>query len=498
MIHLRNPGNLRGLAAVSLVGLLVGGCAQPETQIPTSIMQYEQMPRSDRQRFPVPTVVAYNLQRARNTDLPPADRVNSLRLATGLAGDDPQLEQQVAAVLTEGDSTPQLRRVALEFLLSKDHPGLGGYVVKLLPRLEANSPLRDSVLDWLIKHPQPEVLAEVVKLWAAEPSATGPNEPRFRRIVETMTGTYWDQALLDALNSPGFFARGSAIEILTSRASASVIRSRIGRMNSRTEAFAAMKTFLERFGYVPQTAENLLQTVWIYTQQRDLIPTAARLAQRWEQQYGYRFNIRDFHLLSRLELDPLRTKWRSSQLIEQLRRVLDRANHIHHRPSARGAIDDYPEGFAEQVAELTMTDLWNIYLLREMLGRTRIQMALRITAQRDREDTEGAWGGLVFYENGQAEAKLYPYSPRGGDNDLLYFPGRQAVIDGRDALARFVCHVERVNNADRAGPGPEELRRAEQDNHYGLVITSVSENIFCAHYYNPDGRVVSLGTFPFR
>ena len=65
-------------------------------------------------------------------------------------------------------------------------------------------------------------------------------------------------------------------------------------------------------------------------------------------------------------------------------------------------------------------------------------------------------------------------------------------------MCRFNCHFEKADNTKRAGPGPEEIRDAMLRNYYGLIITSVNEKVFCAHYYNPDGLVVSMGTFRFR
>jgi len=482
----------------ALLVLLLAGCAPQRSSIPTSISEYGRMGRTDRERFPRRTIVDYNLQRAMNPDISPLERVESLRLVLQLQPNDPQSEYQMATILGDPSSVPQLRKMALEYLLARDHPGLAEYVVRLLPQLKTDSPLRDRIIDWLIKHPQPSVLAEVVKLWAAEPSTTGPNEPRFRRMVETMTGKTWQQALLDAINTPEFFARGSAIEILTHREPPSSVRLWLSRMQPRTVAIQALQTFLERFDYVPQTASQLLHVAWLYGRHKDLLPDAARLARQWRDAYGYRFDVRDTHLLSRLQRDPLRVKLTREQLISHLSRVLSAAPHVRHTPSVKGAVDDYREGFDAQLPELSVVDLWNIYLIREMLGRARIQMALRITAERDREDRQGAWGGLIFYENGQAEAKLYPYSPQGGQNDLLYRPGRQAIVDGRDSMARFCCHFERVDNSLRAGPGPEEIRDAVKNNYYGLILTSVNRNVFCAHYYNPNGIVISLGTFPFR
>ena len=85
-----------------------------------------------------------------------------------------------------------------------------------------------------------------------------------------------------------------------------------------------------------------------------------------------------------------------------------------------------------------------------------------------------------------------------GANDLTYRPSAQLLKDGRASLCRFFGHFEKVNNAGRAGPTSDELRRAAEENAYGLVLTRVTADSFCAHYFNPRGLVISLGTLPLR
>jgi hypothetical protein len=145
-----------------------------------------------------------------------------------------------------------------------------------------------------------------------------------------------------------------------------------------------------------------------------------------------------------------------------------------------------------------MADLWNIYLLNEMLSRPRVQVSLRLMANGDMADRDSAWGGLVFYQNGQAEAILYPPDPRVKGDDLVYHPTRRLITDSRDSLCRFIGHFEKVDNADRVGPTGRELADAADGNYYGLVLTRTGADSFAAHYYNPQGVVVSLGKFPLR
>ncbi len=108
------------------------------------------------------------------------------------------------------------------------------------------------------------------------------------------------------------------------------------------------------------------------------------------------------------------------------------------------------------------------------------------------EDGMASWVGM-----GGNPLRFYPPYGDGATSDVLYIPTTQAVKAGRDAMCRFATRFNRTSNASHAGPGVAELRDARQNNHYGLLITSLSSREFCAHYYNPRGTVVSLGTFPF-
>jgi len=389
-----------------------------------------------------------------------------------------------------------LHREVLAFLLEKDQPELAGPIVEVLRDMPAGRRvLRGPILNWLARHPTPAVLDEVVKLWAQEASTTGPYEQRYRRIVEGIRHLPWDEALLAEMNAEEFYARGSALEVLCARVPEFSLRRRFAIMTAYTDATAAIKTFLERFSYLPKTREALRATVSIHKTRQEMLESAARLARQWRADYDYQFDIRDFHLISRMALDPLRMSVRRSELILYLAKSLARRQHVWYRPA--GVESRYDARFAPQVEALSMSDLWNLYLLDEMLARPRVQRALRIMAVQSQAGHE-PWGGLIFYSSGKAEAILYPPREEGGQSDLAYNMCARGRIDGRDALCRFTVHFDEVDKVSRVGPDRSELRDAQRSNYYALVLSRVSEEQFCAHYYNPNGTVISLGRFPFR
>ncbi len=452
------------------------------------------MPQPDRQRYPERTILLHNLARVLDRDLQPSLRLESMKLAARTGQEDPAIRQQLAGVLDEPGLPDTFRNSVLEFLLQRDYPELAGHVVKLLPELEANTQLRQATLEWLSRHGGPEVLAAVVKLWAEEEPG-GPSEPRFRLVVQRISGgTPWDEAILAALNDEGFSARGSGIAVLQARVEPATLKRRLLAMDAETPSMGALKRFISWFDYVPADGEEFVAVAILDSQHRDRLPATAKLYNTWKDQFGYSFNVRDFHLISRLAADPLWSNRPRRQVVRDIAAALKARKHISR--ATGGAAPGYEEDFWVNQDKLSIADLWNLMLVNNLLGRRRVQVALGIMADRDRADRTQPWGGLVFYEQGQAEAKIYPADATQG-GDLLYVPTDMTRRHLRDALCLFHGHFESADNRLRAGPDKEEMRLAREGNYYGLVLTSVDKDHFAAHYYTPGGTVISLGVFPF-
>lgn len=470
-------------------------CGQPPPAPPASIAEHSQMGVAGQLSYPRRTVELYNIQRVLDSDLNSEKRIESLRLLDRLEVNKRDVNEQLAGVLAADNAPETVRRAVLEYLLERDYPGLARFVVGAFSNPQGRTELREPILDWLTRHPTPEVLGEVVKMWAREP-ADGSGEQRFRQVVERISGRHWRDALMASLSARDFSARGSALEVLRARVDEPTLRRLILSANPGSGAVAALQTFIRRFDYLPDERESLL-TIATHTAHRsDRIDAASRLYRQWAQQHDYSFQLRDFHLLCELSRDPLRSDLARTQLVLEVGRSVNSREHISYTGRRGGSGDQYADNFWVQADNLSIPDLWRLHLLSEMLSRPRIRLALRRMARLDRTDQLRAWGGLVFYENGQAEAKLYP----GGENPATpwrYVPSPEMLADARDSLSRFHAHFDRVDNAGRAGPDSMELRQAKEDNYDALVLTSLDEDHFCAHYYNAEGRVVSLGIFRY-
>jgi len=487
------------LALAIAAGAAVAGCeAHQISPPPVTVEQYEKTLSDSSADYPPRTVVLHNLRRVLDPRLSEADRVASLALVKRLDQDDPDVRNQLTGILADEANGEGLRLAVLEMLLGKDDTTLSAYAVRILPGLKADSPVREKILAWLGRNPAPGVLAETVRLWALEKSPTGLEEPRFRQTVERISGKDWDQALLEAVNTPNFPVAEQAFELLVARISQDKLRARVAALPGRTDIVQGLQVLIRLFDCFPTSHPAILGSMALGKTPPAQLEDASRLAGDWRQNYGYLFDVRDFYLLNELARDPMRKNLRRPQLILELAQSFIKRPHVPRKILRASGPYDFSDQLSKHVDSLSMADLWNLLIVNEMISRPRVQMALKQMADRDMTDTSGAWGGLIFYENGQAEAKLYPADTSAGADDLSYRPSAQLLKDGRASLCRFFGHFDKVNNAGRAGPTGDELRRAAEENAYGLVLTRVTADSFCAHYFNPKGLVISLGVLPLR
>ena len=480
-----------------LAALLAWGCVEPIPAPPHTLAEYADIQRTHPQEYAASTVMQYNIQRVLDPDLPADSRVASLDLISSLVGPNGKLPAEVAVVLTQSDCPAALRKgilnrgVGVATVTNRTGPvavskGGGGRLPLSQLSQASAGPRRRATLQWLIEHPRREVLPDLAKLWASE-APNGPDEQLFRQAVEKLGPGKWQDVLLDSLNAKKFAARGSALTVLAARGAEIDLLNRVKLMTAKTVSVQSMQTFGEKFGYIPADGGELLACVILHAGGKDSLNAPARLAGQWKANYKYKFNIRDFHLLSHLAADPIRNKIGRDQLVKQIVAKLGRRRHV-----AGGG-----GPFSKQAAGMTVPDLWNIVLLDEMLRRQRVALALRILADRLRAGLSSPRSGLVFYEGGKASAKLYPQAVDSARGDRDHIPERELQRAGFGALSHLHTRFETVYNGDRAPASKREVSASSQGNFYGLVLTSIDSGTFSAFYYNPSGAVVSLGLFAF-
>ena len=481
-----------------VLSVLTVGCATSIPPIPTSSATYRQLQYSKLNGYLPRTIYLHNLRRVLDSGLDESSRLQSLRLVMDLRQEGFYPQSELSNLLADPACPPQLHQALAAAVSDQEYPAAPRTEVMATGSGISSS---TSIATWTPRSEPsrpdpPRSLPELVKLWAQQPTSTGKQEVQYRQMVAQLTGQPWPEALVDAINSADFLARGSAIELLAGRVSTGQLRSMIVRVSAATEAMSALQAFLEEFDYLPSTRQEFWAITSIYRLRGRLIPDVGRLARNWSSHYGYRFNVRDFHLLSRIVTDTSRTAMNRDDLVAYLRQATADRQHVADRLSR--AVSSAATGRFEDVQDqLEITDLWNLYLMDEMLVRRRVRLAISVMAERDFIDKSSAWGGLVFYEGGRAEAKLYPPDNNAVTNDLTYVPSEKMKLDSLDSMCRFYGHFERVENVSRAGPGVEERHELQTGNAYGVIFTRIDVRHFCVHYCNPQGVVVSLGVFPF-
>lgn len=486
--HLRLTRRLAFWLAAALTLGMPAGCTVLDVDVPITLAELATQQTEDPNAFTTDTIVLHNLRRVLDNDLSAEARIASMAVLVRLDGDNSAHDGPLAMVLADETSPPRVRMAVLQLLVRKDYPSLATHVVRALPTTR-DERMRRALLDWLTRHPRPEVLAEVVRLWAAADPTDEVAENRYRRVAETTARQTWSGALLSALNKPSFLARGSALELLARRLPKAELNRRLLAFRPRTPAVLALQYYIRRMDYIPQARDQLLPAVLVFRTKKLALADAAKLAATWSATTGYRFHIRDFHLLSQLHRDPMRRLPGRVALLDDL------IGQLRRQQPADQAVSPTLPDLRTRLTSLSMADLVRLHLLNEMLNRRRVQAALRVMAERDREDQTTQWGGLVFYDNGRANARLYP--PGGHRGDHIYLPGEPMAYDAADSLAHFHAHFAKDHPHGPPGPTDDELHHLRSLNTRGLLLTSLSDRRFNAIYYGDDRTLINLGDFPF-
>jgi len=489
------------------LALLACGCeVQDVRHPPVSIEQYEQ-DRTQPNPYPTPTVLLHNLRRATDKDLGESERVGSVRLAGLLGQGDPEAQQQLSALRDDGTATEALRVAAAEALGgtgaslavagTNPPPAPGGISPPPpVPTVPGGTPTDD--LSWMEQNLAQVSVGDILRRWAKEASATGVNEPRYRNLLEQKSGATWDQALRGLLNQAEASLAPLSLQLLAARQGQDRLRQGIAALQPANDAVAAMQLFLREFDYLPATAGELAACESLYRGHGKLFAQAGALCRRWRADDGYRFDLRDFHLLSRLAQDPFRRAVGRTELVLEISKALLGRSHVARHASGAAGRYGFSDRFEKHLDSLSLADLWTVRLLAEMLAQPQVRAAMAVMAERDRADTRSAWGGLIFYADPQPAIRIYPPDYGQGGDDLGHSPSQEILRDAADSLCRFVNHFERADNARRAGPTASELAAAHLGNYRGMILTGTGENTFCAHFYNPLGIVISLGQVTFR
>lgn len=248
---------------------------------------------------------------------------------------------------------------------------------------------------------------------------------------------------------------------------------------------------------VPLAGEEIL---WLASL-RDFAKPGRR--EWWDQTRAAVDRVSTEHALQTRHLESLR--WASlhrpellaatrDELLSQLRSTVGTRPTIPR--SWGGGSPEYGERLTDSEAKLSWADALTLAVTDAAVRSPGLADRLFLFAEQDRADKTSEYGGVVLLREDSArpgEAVLYP--PRAGQRrgDREFVASDDLLDASIHASAHFHFHVQRLSNAEVAGPSPADLAYAKRFGRGCLVFTSVGAGKLNADYYQPDGVVIDLG-----
>ena len=193
-----------------------------------------------------------------------------------------------------------------------------------------------------------------------------------------------------------------------------------------------------------------------------------------------------------------RPRWIEASRAELLSMLRSRlAGRTHHARWAEGEIsrsasDERLEDWQHQ---MRWPDVLAMLVVDEAVRHPEVVRSFRAYAVADREDTGTEYGGVLeAQQDGDGfRAVLFPPRQRDRVGDQSFIASGDMLAASDRALAHFHMQVRRANNAEFAGPSPEDLLYAKRSGRTGVVITSISRGKMNIDAYQPDGVIIDLG-----
>jgi hypothetical protein len=194
--------------------------------------------------------------------------------------------------------------------------------------------------------------------------------------------------------------------------------------------------------------------------------------------------------------------WSREQLIAELERRLDaRTSHSRNSDDGGGRI---PDRLKDHAATIKWGDLLTILVVDDVMATPGMIDTLATQAALDQSDETTEYGGVIAFSDqlktrrvatsGGPVAVLFPPRPRERQGDMKFVASADMVAASDRSLLHYHFHVQRDRNVEYAGPSSGDLTYAARSGRNCLVMTSISAGLFNLDYYQPDGKVIDLGT----
>ncbi len=190
-----------------------------------------------------------------------------------------------------------------------------------------------------------------------------------------------------------------------------------------------------------------------------------------------------------------RREWLSldrAQLAAQMRtRLAGRPKATRNAQRENGVSDS----FIDNEDRLVWADVLTILTIDDAIRQAGVSTALFNQADQDRADTSTEYGGIIRTDAARPDTfAAVLYTPRATQRtgDTRFVASDDLLRAGAMALAHYHFHVQRVDNAEYAGPGPGDMDYAMDQGRACVVFTSIRAGVLNANYYHP-GLSVNLG-----
>lgn len=280
---------------------------------------------------------------------------------------------------------------------------------------------------------------------------------------------------------------------------------------SKSQIVELLRKALAELRVIPITGDELR---WL---QRLGDPKNTRNAEWWQQCAGIVAQLPPDKLegLRLRHLEPIRVaatyqqdifKRDRAQLLSDLAPTIAGRKTPQRSDEDQGLTKAAKEQFDGWQERYSWGDLVTMHVLDRGVRTKEFSERIFMYASMDREDKTTEYGGgiLTLHNIGDGRATsnspgdivawLFPPRPgqRQGDNEFV--ASEEMILQSDRALAQFHFHVQRVRNADVAGPSAADLAYSRRSGRACLVFTSIAADEMDVDYYQPDGIVVDLGT----
>ncbi len=184
-----------------------------------------------------------------------------------------------------------------------------------------------------------------------------------------------------------------------------------------------------------------------------------------------------------------------SQLLAELSASLE--GREHYRRSAEKMVMNAPrkERLSDWQSYLVWGDLLAMLVIDEALTNDALRARLFEYVEIDRIDRTTEYGGIIEASEGEAFRSLL-FRPRARDrtSDTEFVASEDMILASDRALLHYHLHVQRVANAEYAGPSQADLEYAATSGRSCVVFTSINADRLNVDFYQPGGAVIDMGT----